>query len=66
MVNGVVEHFGGIDILVNNVAMTDRKNILEISEEEFDKIIAVTLKGPFLVGKFVAAQMVKQGKGGKS
>ncbi len=65
MVNRVVEHFGGIDILVNKVSMTDRKNILEISEEEFDKVISVTLKGPFLVGKFVAAQMVKQGKGGR-
>ena len=65
MVKKVVGHFGGIDILVNNAAITDHKNILSISEEEFDQIIAVTLKGPFLVAKYVAEQMVKQGRGGK-
>jgi NAD(P)-dependent dehydrogenase (short-subunit alcohol dehydrogenase family) len=65
MVRKVVERFGRIDILVNNAAITDRVDILESTEEEFDKVIAVTLKGPYLVGKHVAAQMVKQGTGGK-
>lgn len=65
MVKKVVERFGSIDILVNNAAMTDRVNILESTEEEFDKVISVTLKGPYLAGKYVAAQMVKQGRGGK-
>ncbi|HEV8344006.1 MAG TPA: glucose 1-dehydrogenase [Candidatus Binatia bacterium] len=65
MVKKVVEHFGGIDILVNNAAMTDRVNILESTEEEFDKVISVSLKGTYLVSKYVAAQMVQQGKGGK-
>jgi NAD(P)-dependent dehydrogenase (short-subunit alcohol dehydrogenase family) len=39
--------------------------ILESTEEEFDKVIAVTLRGPYLVSKYVAAQMVKQGRGGR-
>jgi NAD(P)-dependent dehydrogenase (short-subunit alcohol dehydrogenase family) len=65
MVKKVVEHFGGIDILVNNAALTDRVNILESTEEEFDKVISVSLKGTYLVSKYVAAQMVQQGKGGK-
>ncbi|MGH7775323.1 MAG: SDR family NAD(P)-dependent oxidoreductase [Candidatus Binatia bacterium] len=65
MVRRVVERFGGIDILVNNAAITDRVGILDSTEEEFDKVIAVTLKGPYLVSKYVAAQMVKQGRGGK-
>ncbi len=65
MVKKVVGQFGGIDILVNNAAITDHKNILDISEEEFDLVIDVTLKGPFLVAKYVAEQMVKQGRGGK-
>jgi NAD(P)-dependent dehydrogenase (short-subunit alcohol dehydrogenase family) len=65
MVRKVVEHFGRIDILVSNAAITDHKNILSISEEEFDQVIEVTLKGTFLVGKYVADQMVRQGKGGK-
>ena len=65
MVKKIVGQFGGIDILVNNAAITDHKNILDISEEEFDQVIGVTLKGPFLVAKYVAEQMVKQGRGGK-
>lgn len=64
MVNEVAGRFGEIDILVNNAAITDHKTILEISEAEFDEVISVTLKGAFLVSKYVAALMVKQGRGG--
>jgi NAD(P)-dependent dehydrogenase (short-subunit alcohol dehydrogenase family) len=65
MVQKVVAGLGGIDILVNNAALTDHATILDSAEEEFDKVIAVSLKGPYLVTKYVAAQMVKQGRGGK-
>ena len=65
LVKQVVAGFGGIDILVNNAALTDHANIFDSSEEEFDKVIAVSLKGPYLVTKYVAAQMKKQGRGGK-
>ncbi|MDE0028856.1 MAG: SDR family oxidoreductase [Deltaproteobacteria bacterium] len=64
MVNATVDAFGGIDILVNNAAITDHETIFSISEEEWDLVIDVTLKGPFLVGRYVAEQMVKQGRGG--
>ena len=65
MVKIVVARFGAIDILVNNAALTDHANILDSTEEEFDKVIAVSLKGPYLVTKYVAAQMVKQDRGGR-
>ena len=65
MVQKVVAHLGGIDILVNNAALTDHANIFESTEEEFDKVIAVSLKGPYLVTKYVAEQMKEQGRGGK-
>jgi NAD(P)-dependent dehydrogenase (short-subunit alcohol dehydrogenase family) len=65
LVQKVVARFGGIDILVNNAALTDHASILDSTEEEFDKVIAVTLKGPYLVTKHVAAQMAQQGRGGK-
>ena len=65
MVNKVVGRFGSIDILVNNAALTDHANIFESTEEEFDKVIAVSLKGPYLVTKTVAVHMAKQGRGGK-
>jgi NAD(P)-dependent dehydrogenase (short-subunit alcohol dehydrogenase family) len=65
MVTSVVAKFGGIDILVNNAALTDHANIFDSTEEEFDKVIAVSLKGPYLMTKYVAEQMRKQGRGGK-
>lgn len=65
MIQQVVGKFGGIDILVNNAALTDHANIFDSMEEEFDKVIAVSLKGPYLVTKYVAEQMRKQGRGGK-
>jgi len=65
LVHAVVARFGRIDILVNNVAISDNKHILDISEEEWDRVLAVTLKSQFLMGKHVAAQMVAQGTGGR-
>jgi len=64
MVSSVMEHWGSIDILVNNVAVTDHKTILELDEEEWDRVIQVTLKSQFLCTKFVAKRMVEQGRGG--
>jgi NAD(P)-dependent dehydrogenase (short-subunit alcohol dehydrogenase family) len=65
MVKKVATRFGGIDILINNAALTDHANIFDSTEEEFDKVIAVSLKGPYLVTKHVAVQMAEQGRGGK-
>lgn len=65
MVKEAVAKFGGIDILINNAALTDHANIFDSTEEEFDKVIAVSLKGPYLVTKYVAEQMRQQGRGGK-
>jgi len=64
MVNTVVQKWGGVDILVNNAAWTDRKNILDLTEEEWDKVMAVTLKSVFLCTKFVARVMVDQKRKG--
>jgi NAD(P)-dependent dehydrogenase (short-subunit alcohol dehydrogenase family) len=65
LVKDVVGRFGRIDILVNNVAISDNKSILDITEEEWDRVITVTLKSQFLMSKHVAAQMVAQGGGGR-
>ena len=65
MVKGVVSRFGRIDILVNNVAISDNKGLLELTEEEWDRVMSVTLKSQFLMSKAVAQQMIAQGSGGK-
>ncbi len=63
LVAGVIERFGRIDILVNNVAISDNRDILEITEEEWDRTIAVTLKAPFLMVKHVVPHMIEHGGG---
>ncbi len=61
-----VGRFGRIDILINNAALFAaivKKPFYEIPAEEWDAVIAVNLKGPFLCAKAVFPQMKKQGKG---
>src|SRR5271166_5927821 len=65
LVDAVVARFGRIDILVNNVAISDNKHIFDITEEEWDRVLAVTLKSQFLMGKHVAKQMAVQSTGGR-
>jgi len=65
LVAAVVARFGRVDILVNNVAISDNKHIFDITEEEWDRVLAVTLKSQFLMGKHVAQQMAAQGSGGR-
>ncbi len=63
LVEDVIAHYGRIDILVNNVAISDNKHIFDITEEEWDHVLAVTLKSQFLMGKHVGQQMAAQGGG---
>jgi NAD(P)-dependent dehydrogenase (short-subunit alcohol dehydrogenase family) len=63
-VAAVVGRWGRIDILINNAAISDNKNILDITRQQWDAVIAVTLTGPFLMSQHVARQMVAQGSGG--
>jgi NAD(P)-dependent dehydrogenase (short-subunit alcohol dehydrogenase family) len=64
-VAAVVERWGRIDILINNAAVSDNKNILDITRAQWDAVIAVTLTGPFLMSQHVARRMVAQGSGGR-
>jgi NAD(P)-dependent dehydrogenase (short-subunit alcohol dehydrogenase family) len=57
VVAAVVGRWGRIDILINNAAISDNKNILDITREQWDAVIAVTLTGPFLMSQHVARQM---------
>ena len=56
--------FGRIDGLVNNAGIFRAADFLEVTEEDWDAVINVNLKGAFLVGQAVAQQMVRQGQGG--
>jgi len=63
MVDAVVERYGRIDILINNAGITRDAQFLKMTEEDWDKVIAVNLKGVFNVTQAVAPVMVAQGKG---
>jgi glucose 1-dehydrogenase len=55
--------FGRVDLLVSNAGIFRAAEFLDISEADWDAVIAVNLKGSFLVGQSVARQMVAQGRG---
>lgn len=65
MVQAIVQKWGGLDILVNNAAWTDHKTILDLTEEEWDKVMAISLKSVFLCTKFAARVMVDQKRKGR-
>ncbi len=64
LVSESVKAFGRIDILVNNVAISDNLNIRECTKADFDRTIAVTLTSQFLMCKWIGEQMIEQGDGG--
>lgn len=63
MVDEAVSRFGRIDILVNNAGIVLPGRVDDTEEEDWDRTIAVNLKGVFLASKYVVIQMKKQGGG---
>jgi NAD(P)-dependent dehydrogenase (short-subunit alcohol dehydrogenase family) len=55
----VIKHFGRLDILVNNAGIYDPKPVLELTEQDWDTIIDVNLKGQFLCAQRAAKEMAK-------
>jgi 3-oxoacyl-[acyl-carrier protein] reductase len=59
------EKFGRLDLLINNagIAPRERRDILEATEESFDELISVNLKGPHFLTQLAARWMLEQGSG---
>ena len=55
-----IDAYGRVDVLVNNAAMRKQGDFFDFSEEDFDRIMRVNLKGPFLMSQAVAGQMRRQ------
>ena len=63
MVQAALGRFGRVDILVNNAGITMPKGLLETSEAEWDRVLAINLRGVFLCCQAVAEAMMAQGGG---
>jgi len=63
MVDKILDKFNKIDILINNAGITKDNLLIRMSEEEWDKVIAVNLKGTFVCTKIVSRVMLKQRSG---
>ena len=64
LVSETLKLYGTIDVCVNNAAVTHRCPLLEFSLEDFDRILAVNVRGPFMLGQSVARHMVEAKKRG--
>jgi NAD(P)-dependent dehydrogenase (short-subunit alcohol dehydrogenase family) len=58
-----VQHYGGLDIVVNSAGIRTNGSITEISEEAWDRTLDTNLKGAFIVSRFAIPQMKKRGGG---
>jgi NAD(P)-dependent dehydrogenase (short-subunit alcohol dehydrogenase family) len=63
-VEGAVEALGGVDILINNAGIAISKTILDLTEDEFDRTMAVNLKAAFVASQIVARRMIADGTRG--
>jgi len=60
MIDEVIESYGKLDILVNNAGILIPTNLMETSEEDWDRVMAVNLKGPFICTQEAAKHMIQQ------
>ena len=60
--DATLARFGSVDLLVNNagVAPEVRADLLDVSEESYDRVMTINLKGPFFLSQIVARQMLRQ------
>jgi meso-butanediol dehydrogenase/(S,S)-butanediol dehydrogenase/diacetyl reductase len=63
LVDEGVRRFGGLDIVINSAGVRTNGSITEITEEQWDRTIAVNLKGVFVVSRVAIPEMVKRGGG---
>ncbi|MBW1848931.1 MAG: SDR family NAD(P)-dependent oxidoreductase, partial [Deltaproteobacteria bacterium] len=63
IVQTAIDHFGKIDVLINNAAITRDRSLAKMTEEEWDDVIAVDLKGVFTCTKAAIPHMIEQKSG---
>jgi NAD(P)-dependent dehydrogenase (short-subunit alcohol dehydrogenase family) len=65
MFSKVVDLFGSIDVVINNAGINIDKPVMDMSEDEWDRVVDVNMKGVFLVSQTAAKFMLKQNQPGQ-
>ena len=63
LISTCVDRFGAIDVLINNAGVVRDRTLAKMSDEEFDEVIAVHLRGAWACGKYASLAMREQGAG---
>lgn len=65
LIDETVKAFGRVDIMVNNAGVETRTSVLDTTEAQYEKVMAINLKSAFFGTQIAAQQMIKQGGGGR-
>jgi glucose 1-dehydrogenase len=65
LIDKAVSAFGRLDIMVNNAGVETRTSILDTTEDQYERVMAINLKGAFFGTQIAAKEMIKQGGGGR-
>lgn len=65
LVDAAVAKFGRVDVMVNNAGVETRTSVLDTTEGDYEKVMAIDLKSAFFGTQIAARQMIKQGGGGR-
>lgn len=64
LVAAAVERFGGIDVMLNNAGIAITKDFMTVTPEDYDRVLAINLRGAFFGVQAAARAMIAAGKGG--
>ena len=65
LIAATVDKLGRVDIMVNNAGIETRTSVLDTTEEQYERVLAINLKSAFFGTQLAALQMIKQGGGGR-
>jgi glucose 1-dehydrogenase len=64
MIQAAIDAFGRLDVLVNNAGIETRQSLLETTEADYDKVMAVNMKSAFFASQAASKRFIEQGDGG--
>ena len=65
LIDAAYEQLGGLDILVNNAGIEKKASFTDVSEKDYDEVLAVNLKGPFFLTQYFVQKLASAGKPGR-